>query len=291
MQRVALLAMVTLVGLASVSSTQPAGTPLPPLENVAAENLSLIVNGDMEGDGGWAFSDWPPRPDTGAKLVADSVVYSQDQAHAGTGSIRIDLTTVEEDRHLLAQQSFTAEALAPYDGRRVRMSAWIWLESGPPGSQGSLSYRLWGPPGAAPVGHGSILVPAVQAEWIESSTEFTLRLGETTRGDITIGMRQAADPTNAPVVYVDDIRLEVILEPPLSARLRRGVTLMTPDNVLATEVNLSDDAWQDGLRHVRWNVTSADGLTSYAEGDATLASPSTVVELAVPRLPDRKSVV
>ena len=282
------LATLSLVAAAHSGAARPAGTELPRLRVAAQGNVSLIVNGDMESEDGWRFSDWPPRPGTGAKLIADSLVYSEDQAHSGKRSVRIDLTTVEEDRFLLAQQRFSRETLAPHDGRRVRMSAWIWLESGPPGSQGTLSYRLWGPPGAPPIGHGSMRMPAVRAEWVEHAREFTLRLGQMRRGDITIGMRQAADPGKSPIVYVDDVRLEVIMSPPLSARLLRGSAVMTPEKVLATKVDLSEEAWEGGLRHIRWNTTSPDGLTSFAEGDVVLDRPSSVVEIPVPKLPDGK---
>ena len=286
MRYLALLAALSLAAVVGAGEAHPQGTELPPLGEAAQGNVSLIVNGDMETEDGWRFSDWPPRPGSGAKLIADSVLYSEAQARSGKRAVRIDLTTVEEDRFLLAQQRFSRKTLAPHDGRRVRMSAWIWLESGPPGSQGTLSYRLWGPPGAPPIGHGSLRMPAVRAEWIEHATEFTLHLGGTTRGDITIGMRQAADPGKAPVVYVDDVRLEVAVAPPLSARLLRGTVVMTPVKVLAAKVDLSAQASEDGLRHIRWNITSADGLTSFAEGDVVVDGASSVVEMPVPELPD-----
>jgi len=286
MRYVALLAAVSLVAVGGKGVAQPVGTELPPLREAPQGNVSLIVNGDMESDDGWRFSDWPPRPDTGSNLIADSLLYSEDQAHSGRRSLRIDLTTVEEDRSLLAQQSFTRETLEPHDGRLVRMSAWIWLESGPPGSKGGLSWRLWGEPGTPPMASGRMWVPAVQAEWIQTSTEFPLRLGEATRGDITIGMRQTADPGNSPIVYVDDIRLDAVMAPLLTARLLRGKTIMTPDTVLAVKVDLSDEAGIEGQRHIRWNITSADGLTSFAEGDVIVEERSSVVEMPVPELPD-----
>ena len=110
--------------------------------------------------------------------------------------------------------------------------------------------------------------------------------GETTRGDLTVGMRQAADPTKSPVVYVDDVRLDVVPDPPLSALLLRGEVLMAPDRVLAAKVGLSDEALKEGHRHLRWNIASADGRTSYAEGDVAVDGRSSVVEMPVPELPE-----
>ena len=76
------------------------------------------------------------------------------------------------------------------------------------------------------------------------------------------------------------------MAPALSARLLRGTVVMTPEKVLATKVDLSEQAWEDGLRHVRWNITSADGLTSFAEGEVVVDGQSSVVEIPVPELPD-----
>ena len=272
---------------------QPSGVELPPLADQPSENVSLIANGGFEDpeSPAWVLSDWPPRPDTGARLIAESITYSEDQVRSGQRSLRIDLSTVEEDRHLLAQQRFSREALAPFEGRRVRMSAWAWLERGPPGFQASLSIRQWGQPGAAPVSHGRLWLPTVQAEWVEGSREFTLQLGETTRGDITVDARQVADLATSPVIYVDDVRLEVLAEPPLTAELLRGETLLSPDTVLPVKVELSDQALADGLRHLRWNVTSPDGLRGLAEGDVQLASATRVLDLVVPDLPEGRYAV
>jgi hypothetical protein len=129
-------------------------------------------------------------------------------------------------------------------------------------------------------------MPAVQAEWIEASTEFTLRVGETTRGDITVGARQVSDIETAPVLYVDDVKLEIIQEPPLAARTLTGETLMKPDNSFPLKVELSDEAWEDGLRYLRWNVTSPDGLRAFGEGDLELTAREAVVEPAMPNVPE-----
>ena len=134
-------------------------------------------------------------------------------------------------------------------------------------------------------------MPALQAEWVEASTEFTLRVGETTRGDITVGARQVSDIATAPVLYVDDVKLEVIQEPPLAARPLTGETLMKPDNVLPLKVELSNQAWKDGLRHLRWNVTSPDGLRAFGEGDVELTEREGVVEPAVPDVPEGRYAV
>jgi hypothetical protein len=294
MSRVSVVWAAVVVGvLARQGRASAQGAELPPLQPQATENVSLIANGGFEDPGSpaWRLSDWPPRPETGADLIADSVLYSQDQVRSGEWALRIDLTTVEEDRNLLAQQTFSAEVLAPHDGRRVRMSAWVWLESGPPGYQGTLSIRQWGPPGAPPIGHASVEMPALQAEWVEASTEFTLRVGETTRGDITVGARQVSDIATAPLLYVDDVKLEVIQEPPLAALALTGQTLMKPDNVLPLKVELSDQAWEDGLRYLRWNVTSPDGLRAFGEGDLELTERHAVVEPAVPDIPEGRYAV
>ena len=61
---------------------------------------------------------------------------------------------------------------------------------------------------------------------------------------------------------------------------------MTPVQAVAVKVDLSGEAFAEGQRHLRWNITSADGLTSFAEGDAVVKGRSSVVEIPVPELPD-----
>jgi hypothetical protein len=92
------LAALALMAVAGSGAPQPTGAQFPPLREAPPGSVSLIVNGDMESDDGWRFSDWPPRPDTGASVLHDAVVYSEAQAHSGRRSVRIDLTRVGEDR-------------------------------------------------------------------------------------------------------------------------------------------------------------------------------------------------
>ncbi len=275
------------------SIAQNGGVQLPALALEQPENIQILENGGFEDpqSQSWRLSDWPPRPDTGAKLIAKSIYYSQDVVHSGDWAVCFDLTTVGEDRHLLVQQSFGVDKLAPYDGYRVRMSAWVWLASGPPGYQGGLSIRQWGKPGAPPMSSRHVRLPGVRGQWTYAETEWTLRLGNTTRGDITVGMSQVPNLADSPVVYVDEVKLEVLADPRLRARLLCGQTLFAPDSVLPIEVTAAGPAWDDGLRSLRWNITSADGLTSYAEGDAAPADPNSVLEVTVPDIPEGRYAV
>jgi len=282
-----------LVSCIAPSISQNEGGQLPPLALEEPENIQIIENGGFEDpqSGAWRLSDWPPRPETGAKLIAKSIYYSQEVVHSGDWAVCFDLSTVGEDRHLLVQQSFGADRLAPYDGHRVRMSAWVWLASGPPGYQGGLSIRQWGKPGAPPMSSRRVRLPGARGQWTYAETEWTLRLGETTRGDITVGMSQVPDLADAPVVYVDDVKLEVLAGPALSARLLSGRTLLFPDDVLPIKIEVGEAAWNDGQRSLRWNITSPDGLTGYAEGDLAPAAASLVVEVTVPDIPEGRYAV
>ncbi|MGD9497324.1 MAG: hypothetical protein AB7Y46_13580 [Armatimonadota bacterium] len=97
-------------------------------------------------------------------------------------------------------------------------------------------------------------------------------------------MRQPPDLSNRPVVYLDSVALEVLLPPPLDARLLSGATLMTPDDSLPVEVAVSQEAWKDGLRALRWDITAPDGLTSFAGEDVALNARTGVVVVPVPSL-------
>ena len=288
------LMFVLICALPAATVAAQQGAPLPPLNLQHPEDIQLLANGDFEDpeSKAWRFSDWPPRPETGAKLIADSVLYTQDVAHSGRWALCLDLTTVGEDRHLLCQQSFKADVLRPYDGRRARMSAWVILGRGPAGYQAGYSMRHWGPTrGAPPIDHRSMRMAASVDEWTYHELEFTLRVGETTRGDVTIQASQVPDLAQSPVVYVDDVRLEVIGIPDLSAKLLGGTVLFQPDDVIPLTTRVADAAWQAGMRHLRWNITSPDGLTGYARGDIELTSSRQVVQVSVPDLPEGEYAV
>lgn len=281
------LGMIMTLGFASGCLAQD-GAALPPLNLQEAANVEILGNGGFEDAEAspWRFSDWPPRPETGAKLIADSIYYTQDVAHSGEWSLCLDLTTVGTDRILLAQQRFGRDKLAAYDGRAARLSAWILLGCGPAGYQGGFSMRHWGPPGAPPIDSRSLRMAGSVDEWAYHELDFTLRLGETTRGDITISASQVPDLRDSPVVYVDDVKLEILGEPDLRARLRCGAAMFAPDAILPVRVDVSGEAWEAGMRSLHWDITSPDGLTGFAEGDLTLTSSTTVVELTVPELPE-----
>ncbi len=261
------------------------GAPLPPLNLQPDTGPNLLSNASFEDAdaGGWRFSDWPPRPDTSDRLIADSIRYIDEQAQDGRQCLVYDLTTVGEERILIAQQRLTGEQLAPWDGRRMRLSAWILLASGPTAQGATMTMRQWGESGP-PLDAHSLRMTADVNEWSHWSTEFVFRMGETRRGDVNISVRQPPDLADSPVVYLDNVALEVLLAPPLDARVLSGETLMSPDASLPVEVTVSEEAWADGLRALRWDITPPDGLTGLAGDDVTLEARTGVVVVPVPSL-------
>lgn len=266
---------------------------LPALHLQQTESIQLIANGDFEDpqSSAWRFSDWPPRPDTSDRLIAQSIFYTQDVAHSGKWALCLDLTTVGQDRHLLCQQAFGREVLEPHDGKQAKLSAWVILGRGPAGYQAGLSMRHWGPPGSPPIDSRSLRLAASVDEWVYHELPFTLRLGETTRGDLTVGAAQVPDLAQSPVVYVDDVRLEVVGTPDLDAKLLTGVVVFQPDSTIPLKIAVAESAWQGGMKHLRWNVTSPDGLTGYAQGDLALQTPAQVVQVTLPELAEGEYAV
>ncbi len=268
------------------------GVPLPPLNLQPDTGPNLLGNPSFEDAdaGGWRFSDWPPRPDTGDRLIADSIRYTDEQAQDGRQCLVYDLTTVGEERILIVQQKLTGEQLAPWDGQRMRLSAWILLASGPTAQEVMMTMRQWGESGP-PIAAHSLRMTADVNEWSRWSTEFVFRMGETRRGDVNIAVRQPPDLTDSPVVYLDNVSLEVLLPPPLDARVLSGDTLMTPLDSLPVEVTVSEEAWDDGLRALRWDITTLDGLTSFAGDDLALDARTGVVVVPVPSLSEGRYAV
>ena len=265
---------------------EPVLLPQPVLEQF--ENIETLTNGGFESSHSkaWRFSDWPPRPDTSDRLIADSIHYSDSVVHSGNGGVCFDLKTVGEDRILLLQQKHSVEKLRPYDGRLVQLSAWIWVAQGPSGFQANLTMRKWGKPGAPPLGSKRLRLPGIRGEWTYAELPFRLRLGETTRWDITVAARQVPDLKNSPIVYVDDVRLDVLAEPRLRAKLLCGSTIFKPDSVLPVRINISEPGLTAGLKHAHWDITTPDGLTTCKSGDVALAATQTTISVPLPPLAD-----
>ena len=281
--RIRAICFVTLLGLGAVLQ---AAEPLPPLRQAPPKDVNLLRNSGFEDpqSKAWRFSDWPPRPKTRDRLIARSVFYAQDVIHSGAWAVGFDHTTVGADRTLSARQMVAAETLAAYDGRRMRLSGWIWVAQGPSVYRGTLGMRQWGKRGAPPFGGCRIYLTGKRGEWTYCKREFTFRLGNTKRADVNLWLGSLPDTSNAPVCYVDDVRLEVLAAPELAVELLAGKTLFAPDRKLPLRVTIADSAWQKGMRCLRWDVTSPDGLQTHAHRETALGSPLSIVEAQVPAL-------
>lgn len=263
------------------------GIALPPLTPVPPSATNLLQDGSFEDPdaGAWRFSDWPPRPDTGDRLIADSIRFTDEQAADGERCLVFDLTTVGPERILLASQRFGVDRLEPWDGATMRLSGAVLLGGGPVAETVTLTLRLWGESGP-PVYAKTIRMTADVNEWSRWQTEFVLHLKGVKRGDVNVGVRQAPDLTLSPIVYVDDVRLEALTTPMLVAKLAHGRALMTPDHELVVEVAISPEAWEQGLRHLRWDVTSPDGRTGFAGGEVSPENAVTTLGVPVPEIPE-----
>lgn len=283
---------VVMMALCACLVEAEAKRPLPPLVLQPPPALNLLSDPGFEhpDSGAWRFSDWPPRPETGDRLIADSIHYTTEQAVEGESCLVFDLTTVGAERILIATQKISAEDLAPWDGRRMRLAASVLLGSGPVAQEVIMTMRQWGPEGP-PIDYHTLRMAADVNEWSHWSTEFVFHMGETKRADVCINVRQPPDLTNRPVLYLDNVRLEVLQQPPLDARLMSGHTLMTPDDSLAIAVTVSEEAWGKGMHALRWDITTPDGLTAFAGGDVALDERDCVLEVPVPNLSEGRFAV
>ena len=283
----AILTALMLMGIAGWCGAQVEWTDLPPVDAPGPTGVDLVADSGFEqpDDISWRFSDWPPRENTSDRLIAKSVYYSESVVRNGNGALCIDLTTVGEGRYLAAKQNVPMELLKRYDGRRIRMSASGSLAKGPPGYQGRLTIRQWGERGRPPLSHHTVRVPSTAGVWTDSATEFTLRVGETQRVDFGITLAQVADLTTSPVVYLDDIRLQVLLPPDLGASLECGSVLSRPDTIVPVRAAVSDAAWDGGLRHLCWYITTPDGARSCRGGMTVLDASISIIDIDTAGLP------
>jgi len=275
------------LGLTTWACAQVQWIDLPAYDDPGPSTVDLILDCGFEqpDDIPWRFSDWPPREGTADRLVAESVYYSDSVVKNGNGSLCIDLTTVGEARYLAAKQYVPMDLLKQYDGKPIRMSASAWLAKGPPGYQGSLTIRQWGERGQPPLSHHTVRVPSTPGLWTDSATEFTLRVGETQSVDFGITLAQVADLTTSPVVYLDDICLQVLLPPDLGVSLECGSVLFRPDTILPVRIVVSEAAWGAGMRHLRWDITTTDGARSCRSGTVALDTSISVIDIDTADLP------
>lgn len=265
-----------------------AAEPLPRPRQAPPKDINLLRNSDFEDphSNAWRFSDWPPRPETSDRLIARSVFYAQEVIHSGTWAVGFDHTTVGPDRTLGARQLLKRDTLARYDGQRLRLSGWIWVARGPSVYRGTLGMRQWGERGTPPFGGTSLHLIGKRGEWTYCEREFTFRVGNTKRADVNLWLGSPPDKANAPVCYVDDVRLDALAAPELRVELLAGKTLFAPDRKLPLRVNVADSAWQKAQRFLRWDVTSPDGLQSHAHREIALQLQGSIVEAYVPALPE-----
>ncbi len=286
------VAVALVATLCATAARAQDATVLPELHSVESAALNLLVDPGFEDpeSGAWRFTDWPPRPETGDRLIADSVLYTAEQAWEGEHAIVFDLTTIGADRTLIAQQRIDPELLAPHDGQRMRLAASILLAGGPTAQRVMMTIRQWGESGP-PIDHHSMRMTADVNDWTHWIIEFTFRMGETRRADVNVTIGQSPDLTNSPVVFVDDVRLEVLQEPTLDATLLSGSTFMTPDDGLPVEVTVSAQAWRDGLRALRWDLTTPDGLTGFTGNAVEPSGRTFVLEVPVHQLSEGRYAV
>jgi len=271
----------------AIAEVAPSAEALPPLR--ALEEANIILNNDPGFESreqkAWRFSDWPPREKTIDRLIGRSVFYSKEEVHHGDSAVCFDLGTVGPDRYLAATQGFDAERIKPHDGRKLRLSAWVYLARGPDVYTASLGIRQWGKPGKPPVSATSIRMQAMKGKWSYYERTFTLRLGETRRGDFKVSFKTPPAGQDAPVCYVDDCKLEVLSDPALDITVLAGATIAGPDRLLPFRVKVDAAEWKQGLRHLRWDVTSEDGRRSLAQSTVELSTAQSIVEATLPRLP------
>jgi len=275
----AAILLLSMLATAPLAVAQDAA--LPPLTPAPPSSVNLLENPSFEAaePDGWQFSDWPPREETGARLIADSIRLTTEQAADGDQCVVFDLTTVGADRTLIVMQRIAAEALAPHDGARMRMSAKVLLGAGPTAQLAQMTMRQWGEEGL--LDHQELRITADVNEWAEGGVEFVLRMGETNRADFKVSVGQSPDLANSPVLYLDDVRLEVLAEPALAASLPWGEVVMSPDETLPVMARISQEAWESGRRALRWDLTTPDGLQSLAHGEVAPDSRQEVLSVPV----------
>ena len=122
------LLLTIVIGSSAMAQPARKSVELPPLQAQPVENMQLLANPGFETpDTGWGLYEWPPREKTSDQLTGHFIYYSQDVVHSGKVALCFDFTQLTPERLLAARQNVKPESLAPYEGRMIRSSAWIWV--------------------------------------------------------------------------------------------------------------------------------------------------------------------
>ncbi len=283
---------LVLVALCLAPYACAAPTLLPPLQPQSAGNVEILRNSGFEdGDKDWILWDWPPREKTDDRPIARSIFYSHDVVHTGRQALCFDLSTIGPERQLGIRQIISRAQLQPYEGRSMRLSAWLWVARGPAYYAADSNLRLWGDESTPLVAAPGFRLGGSPGQWQRGAVEFTLRLGSTRKADANVYLPNVPEVAKAPLVFVDDVSLEVFADLPLGSELLSGLVVGEPDDRLPVRVTVAPGTWERGLRGLRWDVTSKDGLRSYASGTSALTDRVSVIEAKLPPLAEGEFAV
>lgn len=206
------------------------------------EMKSLLVNGDFEaGPGndlpGWSRSFYPGREGD----VGTCLRRSEERARSGRGSFQIDTGSILGEEVTLVFNGQVSEEALRLQGRRLVLSGWVYIAPGTAVRPIGMRLRTFGPDAEGKNAFlGDVLEVTVlgqPGEWVPFRATGTVPMANLTSLDLHCGLRP---DTGRTVQFLDDLRLEPLVPPPLEICLLRDA-VWRDEKALPVEVRINDE--------------------------------------------------
>jgi len=204
--------------------------------------VSLLVNGDFEagaGDDlpGWSRSFYPGREGD----IGTCLRRSEERARSGQGSLRIDTGSILGEEVTLVFNGRVSEEATRLQGQRLVLSGWVYIEPETALRPLGMRLRTFGPDAAGQNAFlGDVLEVTVLGRpgaWVPFTASGAVPEAEITSLDLHCSTRPDTVRT---VQFLDDLRLERFVPPPLEIRLLRDA-VWRDEQVLPVEVRINEE--------------------------------------------------
>jgi len=209
---------------------------------LGGEDGSLLVNGDFEQGTdrdlpGWSRSFYPDRPGD----IGTCLRRSEERARSGRGSFCIDTGSILGEEVTLVFNGRVSEEAPRLRGQRLVLSGWVYIEPGTAIRPFGMRLRTFGPDAE---GRNAFLGDVLEVQvlgrpgqWVPFRASGVVPQAHITSMDLHCGLRPDTVRT---VQFLDDLRLEPFVPPPLEIVLLREA-VWRDESALPVEVHLHSE--------------------------------------------------
>lgn len=203
---------------------------------------SLLVNGDFEQGTdhelpGWSRSFYPDRPGD----IGTCLRRSAERTRSGKSALCIDTSSLLGEEVTLVFNGHVAEEATRLTGQRLVLSGWVYIQPGTAIRPIGMRLRTFGPDAE---GRNAFLGDVLEVQvlgrpgqWVPFRASGVVAEANITSMDLHCGLRPDTVRT---VQFLDDLRLEPFVPPPLEVRLPREA-VWRDETTLPVEVHIHSE--------------------------------------------------